>query len=104
MHSHDKCDVARGLELVAALLSSDSADRRELLYLRGVAQFRQRHNMAARTTLKEALTEYPDFRQAESLLDAVESEIVKDGLVGVGAGAALLGVVGAIAIAAMKKR
>jgi hypothetical protein len=38
------------------------------------------------------------------LLDAVEHEIVKDGLIGVGAGAAILGIVASIAIAAMKKR
>lgn len=34
----------------------------------------------------------------------MEADIVKDGLVGVGAGAALLGVIGAIAYAAMRKR
>lgn len=46
----------------------------------------------------------PEFRQASALLTAVEADIVKDGLVGVGAGAALLGVIGAIAYAAMRKR
>lgn len=46
----------------------------------------------------------PEFRQASTLLTAVEADIVKDGLVGVGAGAALLGVIGAIAYAAMRKR
>lgn len=47
---------------------------------------------------------HPEFRQAESLLDAVNSAIAREGLIGVGAGAAILGVVGAIAIAALSKR
>lgn len=94
----------RGLELIEALLSGGTADRRELLYLRAVAQFRLLHHLEARTTIKALLEEHPDFRQAAALLDATEAEIVKDGLIGVGAGAAVLGVVGAIVFAAMKKR
>lgn len=50
------------------------------------------------------LQEYPDFRQAESLLEHVESDIVRDGLVGVGVGAAVIGVIGAIAVSVLKKR
>lgn len=46
---------------------------------------------------------HPEFRQAESLLEACEHEIVKDGLVGVGAGAAIAAVA-AIAIAALSRR
>ena len=46
---------------------------------------------------------HPEFRQAEGLLEACDREIVKDGLVGVGAGAAILGAVAAIAVAAMRK-
>ncbi len=46
---------------------------------------------------------HPEFRQAETLLEACEHEIVKDGLVGVGAGAAIAAVA-AIAIAALSRR
>lgn len=46
----------------------------------------------------------PEFRQAESLLKSVDEDIVRDGLVGVGAGAAVIGVIGAIAYAALRKR
>ena len=46
---------------------------------------------------------HPEFRQAQSLLDACDREIIKDGLVGVGAGAAIAAVA-AIAIAALSRR
>ncbi len=92
------------MELISALLTTDGAEQRELLYLRAVAQFRLKHYLDSRNTLKSLLEEYPDFRQAQALLDAVEHEIVKDGLIGVGAGAAILGIVASIAVAAMKKR
>ena len=60
--------------------------------------------MDSRKTLKGILVEYPDFRQAESLLESVEHEVVVDGLVGVGAGAAIIGVVAGIAVALLKKK
>ena len=104
MHSHAKADIGVGLELLEALLSTEAADRRELRYLTAVGQYRMRRELEARRTLKELLGEHPDFRQAETLLEACEREIVKDGLVGVGAGVAVLGVVAAIAAAALKKR
>lgn len=46
---------------------------------------------------------HPEFRQAESLLEACDKEILKDGLVGLGAGAAIVGGIAAIAIAAMRR-
>ncbi|KAG7671605.1 hypothetical protein Ndes2526B_g09233 [Nannochloris sp. 'desiccata'] len=104
VHSYQKHDASRGLELISALLTSDAAETRELLYLRAVAQFRLRHYLDSRNTLKSLLEQYPDFRQAQALLDAVEHEVVKDGLIGVGAGAAIIGIVASIAVAAMKKR
>lgn len=104
VHSRDQQSVRQGLELCTALLSGDAVDRRELLYLRGVGEFRLKHHLAARKSLKELLDEYPEFRQARALLDAVENEIVKDGLIGIGAGAAIVGVVAGIAVAVMKKR
>jgi hypothetical protein len=46
----------------------------------------------------------PEFRQAQTLLEACEKEILKDGMVGLGAGAAIVaGVVAGIAMAAMRK-
>jgi fission 1 protein len=113
VHSRDKRDASLGIQLVQAMLSQsyqDSApseeaaaaqglNRRELLYLQAVGQYRRGDNLDARQTLKHLLGAYPDFRQAESLLEHVEDQVVKDGLVGLGAGAAILGVLGTVAIA-----
>ncbi len=46
---------------------------------------------------------HPEFRQAEALLEACDKEIMRDGLVGLGAGAAIVGGIAAIAIAAMRR-
>ena len=47
---------------------------------------------------------HPDFRQASALLENAESEVIKDGLVGVTAGAAVLGAVIGIVAAVARKR
>jgi fission 1 protein len=103
-HSRERADAARGLELAGALAAAEGADVRELRYLAAVAQYRLGRALEARRTLKAALDAWPDFRQAAALLEAVEGELVRDGLVGVGAGAALLGAVAAVAIGAMRRR
>lgn len=73
--------------------------RRELLYLLAVGQYRKGDYLEARTTLQGLVGSHPDFRQAETLLDHVENSIVKDGLIGLGAGAAIIGIVGTVALA-----
>lgn len=98
------------MQLVEAMLSQTddgendvggiSVNRRELRYLQAVGQYRRGNHLDARKTLKDLLNAHPDFRQAESLLEHVENEVVKDGLIGIGAGAAILGVVTTVAIAA----
>lgn len=104
VHSYDKTDVQRGLQLCLAMLSGEGSNKRELLYLKAVGEFRARHHLSARQTLKDLLSQYPDFRQAQTLLDAVEQEVVKDGLIGLGAGAAIVGLVAGIAVAASRRR
>lgn len=104
VHSRDKKDVRRGEELIEAMLSAEDANDRELNYLKAVGEFRLNHFLAARKTLKSTLELYPEFRQAESLLDSVESELVKDGLVGLGAGAVVVGAIAAIAALSSGRR
>jgi fission 1 protein len=108
VHSRDTRDVTLGLQLVEAMLSQAEVDqgtsqttvnRRELLYLQAVGLYRHGNNLDARQTLKSLLEAYPDFRQADALLEHVENEVVKDGLIGIGAGAAIIGVLGTVAIA-----
>jgi fission 1 protein len=105
-------DIDLGLNLIQALLSQmpDSLDggrRRELLYIQAVGEYRKGEYLNARSILRAVLESYPDFRQAESLLEYVENELVKEGLIGLGAGAAIIGVLGAVTVAALssgKKR
>ncbi|KAI7839107.1 hypothetical protein COHA_007112 [Chlorella ohadii] len=103
VHSREPADVQRGIELAEALTDSGGLEQRDLLYLVAVGKFRQRKYIEARKTLKGLMQVHPEFRQAETLLEACEHEIVKDGLVGVGAGAAIAAVA-AIAIAALSRR
>ncbi|GAB4815273.1 hypothetical protein N2152v2_002319 [Parachlorella kessleri] len=104
VHSSEKRDIQRGLELCEAMLSGGSSDQRELLYLVAVSKYRQKRFIECRRSLKSLMEVYPEFRQAEALLEACEKEIVTDGLIGVGAGAAVIGIVAAVAAAALSRR
>ncbi len=57
-----------------------------------VGCYRQGKYVEARRSLKEVLLVSPDFRQAETLQAAVDDKILREGLLGVGVGAAVLGV------------
>lgn len=103
MHARTSRDQLRGVDLADAMLHGENADVRELLYLKAVGLYRLKRYLDARTALKEVLELHPEFRQANTLLEACENQIIKEGLIGVGAGAAILGVIGAIAVAAMRK-
>jgi len=52
----------------------------------------------------DCLQEFPESRQARDLLDNVETEIVKDGVVGIGAAVGVMGIIATIVVAASKKR
>ena len=102
-------DIDLGLNLIQALLSQPDSSgdsltgrRRELLYIQAVGEYRKGEYLNARSILKRIVESYPDFRQAESLLGYVENELVKEGLVGLGAGAAIIGVLGAVTMAALR--
>lgn len=103
VHSPKKSDQNSGLDLLEALLQGGQGDERELLYLKAVALYRQKHNLEARRVLQCILEKYPNFRQAATLLDDVEKEVIKDGLIGAGVGVAIIGAISAIAISALKK-
>lgn len=56
VHSRRRVDVVRGVELVQAALSVDAgASQRDLRYLLAVGQYRERHYLDARETLKGLL-------------------------------------------------
>ena len=68
-----------------------------------MGRYRSRQYIEARRILKTVMETNPDFRQAANLLEAAEKEIIKDGLVGVGAGAAIVGAIAAVVVALAKK-
>lgn len=106
VHSPQAAQQLRGIELAEALSHhpGEGVDPRDLLYLVAVGKFRVRHYIEARRTLKGLMEHHPEFRQGEALLEACDKEIMKDGLVGLGAGAAIVSAVAAIAVAAFRSR
>lgn len=96
VHSSDTRHVSRGLELakrkVADSPKMSEKDSKELRYLAAVGCYRLGKHVEARHLLKELLLVHPDFRQAEALHTAVDNKILSQGLMGVGLGAAVLGV------------
>lgn len=85
--------------------SLDDQEQRDLVYLQSVAYFKLGKVLEARRQLEELLKVSPNFRQAQTLKAAVEEQIVKEGLVGIGLASALLGLAGlAIGIIAAGRR
>jgi fission 1 protein len=89
----------------AASLSNSqigALEKREILYLLAVGQFRAAEYARSRRLVDQALKISPDFRQASALKQMIEDKIAKDGMIGVGlaAGAAALLASGIAAVVA----
>ncbi|BDA42445.1 probable mitochondrial fission 1 protein [Coccomyxa sp. Obi] len=97
VHSMKNSDVRRGLDLSEELLQSNTLDdqeQRDLVYLQSVGYYKLGKVLEARRQLDELLKVSPNFRQAQTLKAAVEDQIVKEGLVGIGLASALVGLAG----------
>lgn len=95
VHSARNTDVKRGLDLAEQLLKSsdlDEQDHRDLVYLTSVAQYKLGDVLAAKRQLEELLKVAPNGRQAQVLREACEQQIIKEGLLGIGIGSAVLGI------------
>lgn len=103
VHSPHSKHQQRGLEICRLKLQdrSASASGREFRYFAAVACYNQGKYIEARREVSALLQESPEFRQADVLKGLIEDAIVKEGLVGVGIGAAVLGV--ALAVIFSKK-
>ena len=107
MHSTKNSDVRRGLDLAEELLQSRSLDeqeQRDLIYLQSVAYYKLGKMLEARRQLEELLKVSPSFRQAQTLKAAVEEQIVKEGLVGIGLASAVVGLAGVVLGIAFSRR
>ncbi|KAG2487293.1 hypothetical protein HYH03_014133 [Edaphochlamys debaryana] len=90
VHSTTRLHQARGLELCRAKLKELPNDR-EFRYFAAVACYNLGHYIDARRELSALLKDHPGFRQAEFLRGLTEDAIVREGLMGVGIGAAVVG-------------
>jgi len=99
VHSRSSRDVKRGLELAERMLVGNQLEeqwQRDLVYLCAVAKYKLRQYLAARDQLAEILRVSPESRQAQALKQAVDDQIVKEGLIGVGIAGGVLGLAAVI--------
>ncbi|CAK0762230.1 hypothetical protein CVIRNUC_002936 [Coccomyxa viridis] len=107
VHSERNTDVGRGLEFAEELLrdkSIDAQDQRDLVYLTAVAMYRLGRVLDARRQLEELLKVNPQWRQAQTLKAAVDDQVVREGLLGLGVATAIGGVAALILAAALGGR
>ncbi|GIL64459.1 hypothetical protein Vafri_18375 [Volvox africanus] len=103
VHSTHRGHQSRGLELCRAKLREQAKDK-EYRYFAAVACYNMGQYIDARRELSSLLQEHPGFRQAEFLRGLAEDAIVREGLMGVGIGAALAGVALAVFLGSGRKR
>mmetsp|Transcript_5554 Transcript_5554/g.9693 ORF Transcript_5554/g.9693 Transcript_5554/m.9693 type:complete len:152 (-) Transcript_5554:386-841(-) len=95
VHSSDLKHVHRGLALARARLESalvTVADKRDLQYLAAVGEYRLGQYVESRRLLRQVLQGSPGSRQAQHLLDKVDDIVLKEGVIGISIGAAVVGV------------
>jgi fission 1 protein len=76
-------------------------EKREILYLLAVGQFRAAEYSRSRRLVDQALQISPDFRQASALKQMIEDKIAKDGIIGVGLAAGVVALVASGIVAAV---
>lgn len=107
VHSRQAEDVQRGIAMLEASLANTGSplQKREKLYLLAVGYYRSGDYTRCRQLLDKCLEIAPDWRQAITLKKTVEDRIAKDGVIGIGITATVVGlVVGGIAAAVARKK
>ena len=91
--------------LEASLANSNSPlQKREKLYLLAVGYYRSGEYPRSRQLAEMCLEIAPDWRQALTLKKTVEDQITKDGVIGIGITATVVGLIaGGIATAFVRK-
>ncbi|KAL3697937.1 hypothetical protein R1sor_012013 [Riccia sorocarpa] len=100
-------DAERGIAMLEASLGGNGGplQRREILYLLAVGQYRAGDLPRCRRLVDQALEIAPDFRQAVALRKMVEDKIAQEGAIGVGIAAAAVGIVASgVAALLIKKK
>lgn len=106
VHSRQPEDVQRGLSILEASLanSNNPLQKRENLYLLAVGYYRSGEYPRSRQLTERCLEIAPGWRQALTLKKAVEDHIAKDGVIGIGITATVVGLIaGGIATALVRR-
>ncbi|WCJ28927.1 Mitochondrial fission 1 protein A [Euphorbia peplus] len=106
VHSRRQEDIHRGLAMLETSLGNLTSPLtlREKLYLLAVGYYRNGENTKSRELVEECLKMEPQWRQAQSLQKAVEDQIKKDGIIGIGISATTVGLFAAGVAAAFLRR
>ncbi|KAI6673705.1 hypothetical protein NL676_001611 [Syzygium grande] len=107
VHSRQPEDVQRGIAMLEATLGNTNTplQQREKLYLLAVGYYRSGEYSKSLQLVQRCLEIAPDWRQALTLKKTVESQITKDGVIGIGITATAVGLVaGGIAAALARKK
>eukprot|EP00262_Sarcandra_glabra_P000656 TRINITY_DN10799_c0_g1_i1.p1 TRINITY_DN10799_c0_g1~~TRINITY_DN10799_c0_g1_i1.p1 ORF type:complete len:161 (-),score=34.39 TRINITY_DN10799_c0_g1_i1:86-568(-) len=106
VHSRQEEDVQRGIAMLEASLGTAKSplQKREELYLLAVGYYRSGDYSRSRQFVDLCLEIAPDWRQALTLKKVIEDKIAKDGVIGIGISAAVVGLLaGGIAAALARK-
>ncbi|XP_065879009.1 mitochondrial fission 1 protein A-like [Euphorbia lathyris] len=106
VHSRRQEDIHRGLAMLESSLGNLTSPLklREKLYLLAVGYYRKGDYTKSRELVEECLKMEPEWRQAQSLKKAIEDEIKKDGIIGIGIAATTVGLfAGGIAAAFVRR-
>ncbi|KDP43668.1 hypothetical protein JCGZ_24126 [Jatropha curcas] len=106
VHSRQPEDVQRGIAMLESSLDSTGSPLklREKLYLLAVGYYRSSDYTKSRKLVEECLRAEPEWRQAHYLKKAIEGQIRKDGLIGIGIAATAVGLVAGGLAAALARR
>ncbi|KAJ8751180.1 hypothetical protein K2173_016361 [Erythroxylum novogranatense] len=106
VHSRQPEDVQRGIAMLESSLGNVTSPLklREKLYLLAVGYYRSGDYSRSREVVEECLKIEPEWRQAQSLKKAIEDQIKKDGVIGIGIAATAVGLVAGGIAAALARR
>lgn len=106
VHSRQPDDVQRGIAMLeASLTNTDSPlQTREKMYLLAVGYYRSGEFAKSRQLVEQCLEIAPDWRQALFLKKTIEDRITKDGAIGIGITATVVGLVAGGLAAALSRK
>ncbi|KAL1815069.1 hypothetical protein DCAR_0519299 [Daucus carota subsp. sativus] len=106
VHSRQTDDVQRGIAMLeTSLTNTDSPlQNREKMYLLAVGYYRSGEFAKSRQLVEQCLEIAPDWRQALFLKKTIEDRITKDGAIGIGITATVVGLVAGGLAAALSRK